>query len=340
MFALAIAQAAPDDRDTNTCQSRSPRSRVARLFPPSGTREGAVAGRIVTADIWEQKKNDYNPLRPEIDQPAALTQTCKPEQNANSLVASLTVSASVPYITALRETLLTISGAGPRERPVQAFGIDMLDDRLADRGLRLDALHEVAGRGDQWGDEAAATLFLAGIVARAKGPVLWVLRSHDLFAPALYQAGLTPERVLYAEARDDGELLALMEEGLRHRGLAAVIGEPRRVAMAQTRRLQLVAEGGRTIALLLKRAARGGGDPFGIPSAAVTRWCVASAPSMPVPWEGLGRACWQLSCVRQRGGDPFELLVEAPNETGCLALPARLVDRPVEADRAPLRAVG
>mgnify|MGYP002777795435 CR=1 FL=1 len=250
------------------------------------------------------------------------------------------MSLPVPSIAELRETLRTLDGGGSREHPVLPFGLDLLDGRLADGGIRLDALHEMVGQGAGWGDDAAAVLFIAGIVARTTGPVLWAVRSRDLFAPGLYQAGLDPSRVLYAEARDDAELLAVMEDGLRHRGLAAVIGEAKRVAMASTRRLQLAAEGGRTVALLLKRPARDGDDPFTVPSAAVTRWRVASAPSLPVPWDGLGPACWRLQCIRQRGGDPFELNVEAPDEAGRLALPARLVDRPVAADRAPARAVG
>jgi protein ImuA len=240
----------------------------------------------------------------------------------------------------LRQQLRAIEGAGDRSHPVLPFGLGPIDERLADAGLRRDALHEVAGESMAWGDDAAATLFLAGIAARVSRDVLWVVRARDLFAPGLYQAGLHPSRVLYAEARDDAELLALMEEGLRHRGLGAVIGEARRVPTAATRRLQLAAEGGSTIALLLKQPQREGTDPFGLPSAAVTRWRVSSAPSAPVPWDGLGPACWRLACVRQRGGNPFELVVEAPDETGRLALPAGLVDRPAAADRAPARAAG
>ena len=254
------------------------------------------------------------------------------------------MTAHTPTLTQLRETLRSIEGDGHRRRPVLPFGVGAIDSRLATTGLRLDALHEVASAGPRWGDDTAATLFIAGIAARAWGPVLWVVRSRDLFAPGLYQAGLDPTRVLYAEARDDAEVLALMEEGLRHRGLGAVIGEAKRVGTASTRRLQLAAEGGRTIALMLKRPGLSGSrdnvDPLAIPSAAVTRWRVAGAPSAPTAWDGLGRACWRLVCVRQRGGEPFELTVEAPDETGRLALPARLVDRSVASDRAPARAVG
>lgn len=242
----------------------------------------------------------------------------------------------------LRETLRAIEGDGHRRRPVLPFGIGAIDERLGDGGLRLDALHEVASEGAGWGDDAAATLFIAGIAARAWGPVLWVVRTRDLFAPGLYQAGLEPSRVLYAEARDDLEALALMEEGLRHRGLGAVIGEAKRVAMASTRRLQLAAEGGRTVALLLKRhsgnGAREHSDPLAVPSAAITRWRVASAPSHSVPWDGLGPARWRLHCVRQRGGEPFDLHVEAPDETGRLTLSAPLVDRQDRTARAAARA--
>jgi protein ImuA len=250
------------------------------------------------------------------------------------------VTAPIPNLDQLRETLRAIEGAGRRERPVLPFGLAALDDKLADGGLRLDALHEIAGEGAGWGDDAAAVLFIAGIVARVEGPILWTVRSRDLFAPGLYQAGLDPRRVLYAEARDDAELLALMEDGLRHRSLGAVIGEAKRVAMASTRRLQLAAEGGGTVALLLRRPVKAGDDPLAVPSAAVTRWRVASTPSPPVEWDGLGPACWDLACVRQRGGDPFNLIVEAPDETGRLALSAGLVDRPAEADGAPHQAAG
>lgn len=245
------------------------------------------------------------------------------------------VPVSSPAIIAeLRETLRTIEGDGYRRRETLPFGIGQVDSALADGGLRLDALHEVAAATPEMGDDAAATLFMAGVAARAWGPVLWVVRRRDLFAPGLYQAGLAPERVLYAEARDDAELLALMEEGLRHRGLGAVIGEVRRAGMAATRRLQLAAEGGRTIALLMRRHAREGADPLGSPSAALTRWRIASAASAPLPVPGIGRARWTVSLVRQRGGDPFDTLLEACDDSGRLALPAASRDR----SRAPGRA--
>ncbi|MBB4100019.1 ImuA family protein [Sphingomonas kyeonggiensis] len=239
----------------------------------------------------------------------------------------------------LRETLRGLETGGFRRRPSLPFGIEALDSRLADGGLRLDALHEVAAGTSDMADDCAATLFLAGLAARAWGPVLWVVRRRDLFAPGLAQSGLDPKRLIYAEAKDDAELLAVMEEGLRHRGLGAVIGEAKRADMTATRRLQLAAEGGRTIALLMKRAAREGSDPISSPSAAVTRWRVTSAPSTPLPVEGVGRSRWKLELARQKGGEGFELIVEACDATGRCALPPVMAHRKaVAGGTAPRRA--
>lgn len=126
-----------------------------------------------------------------------------------------------------------------------------------------------------------------------------------------------------------------MEEGLRHRGLGAVVGEVRRAALPDTKRLQRAAEGGKTIALLLKRHARtmsgrGAGNSLAMPSAAMTRWRIAQAPPVPpsaLPPVGVGRALWHVDLVRQHGGEPAHWTMAACDETGRLALPARLADR-------------
>jgi protein ImuA len=238
----------------------------------------------------------------------------------------------------LRAQLRAMETKDFRRRPALPFGIAALDSRLADNGLRLDALHEVAAASGDMAEDCAATLFLAGIAARAWGPILWVVRRRDLFAPGLAQVGLDHKRLIYAEARDDQELLAVMEEGLRHRGLGAVIGEVKRADMTASRRLQLAAEGGRTIALLMRRHAREGADPLAVPSAAVTRWRIGCAPSTPLPVEGVGRARWQVALVRQKGGDSFELQVEACDATGRCALPANVADRKAVAGGAARRA--
>ena len=238
-------------------------------------------------------------------------------------------------LAALRAEVRAIESAGAAgARECLPFEVDAIDARLAGGGLACAALHEIAGAKPGLGDDAAATLFLAGIAARSEGTILWALARRDLFAPGLAQAGLSPDRILYAECRRDEEVLAVMEEGLRHGGLAAVVGEIGRAAMASTRRLQLAAEEGRTTALMLKRWRKPSEDPLGPPSAAVTRWRIACAPSEKLPVAGVGRPRWNVELARQRGGEPFQLIVEGSDATGRLALPAEPGRGAADAGRA------
>ena len=230
--------------------------------------------------------------------------------------------ARAERLAALRAAVRAIESGGPGEGEVLPFGIDPIDDRLAAGGLDAAALHEIAAEAPDLSDDAAATLFAAGIAARRAGHVLWALRRPDLFAPGLALAGLAPDRLLYAECGCDEDVLAVMEEGLRHGGLAAVVGEVGRAAMASTRRLQLAAEEGETPALILKRWRRSGEDPLGLPSAAVTRWRIGCAPSAPLPVAGVGKARWRIALARQRGGEPHQWIMEACDAEGRLALPA------------------
>src|SRR5690606_24453263 len=101
---------------------------------------------------------------------------------------------------ALRARIEGIEASSKRVRDVLPFQVEAVDSRLPGGGLALGALHEVAGGGHGAIDGAAAALFVAGIAARTKGKTLWCLTRPDLFAPAIAQAGLGPDRVIYVEA--------------------------------------------------------------------------------------------------------------------------------------------
>jgi protein ImuA len=217
------------------------------------------------------------------------------------------------------------------------FGMAEIDQRLHDQGLSRSALHEIAPAAPRLAEDAAATLFAAGIAARLAGEtgtVLWAVNRFDLYAPGLEQAGLGPERVLFVEARDDEAVLAVMEDALRHGGPAGVIGEVRRASMTATRRLQLAAAEHASPALLFRRWRKPVSDPLAELSAAATRWRIGCAPSPPLGIAGVGRAHWAVELVRQRGGEPLSLIVEACDAQGRLALPAASADRAAAPGRA------
>ena len=235
---------------------------------------------------------------------------------------------SSPALDTLRAQIARIEEAGKPVRGLLPFGIPAIDTVLPGGGVRLGALHEVAGGGAGVVDGAAAALFAGGIVARVPGLVLWCMARMDLFAPALAQVGLDPDRVIYAEAGDELAVLACFEEGLRHGGLAGVVGEVARLSMTVSRRLHLAAEASGTIGIAVRRWRRpADAVDFGQPTAAVTRWRVTAMPSEPLPVPGVGRGRWRLELLRARAGECAEFVVDACDATGHLALPADLADR-------------
>jgi protein ImuA len=200
--------------------------------------------------------------------------------------------------------------------------IPAIDGALPGGGIDRHALHEAMSGGPDTEHAAAATLFIAGLLARTPGPVLWVLRQADLFAPALAAVGLPPQRLIFAEAGRD--VLSVMEEGLRHPGLAAVVGEPAgRISLVASRRLQLAAEQAGVMAVLLRRSQTFDDPVHQEPSAAFTRWRVTALASSGEQWGDR----WRLDLLRCRGGEGGSWIVEACDATGHLSLAADTADR-------------
>ncbi|TCM14006.1 protein ImuA [Novosphingobium sp. PhB165] len=243
------------------------------------------------------------------------------------------------HLPQLRARIAEIEGGERRQLGVLPFGLSAIDERLPGGGLALGSLHEVAGGAQGVTDGAAAALFAAGIMGRTGGTVLWCMTQPDLFAPAIAQAGLDPDRVIYVEARDQTSVLACFEESLRHGGLAGVVAEVPRLSMTASRRLLLAAESSGTIGIALRRwRRREDAADFGQPTAAATRWRVTAVPSKPLPVPGLARPRWFVELIRCRAGECADFLVESCDATGRLALPADLADRPAAAQAWPARA--
>jgi protein ImuA len=218
-------------------------------------------------------------------------------------------------INALRDQVARLErqGSAPHGplRPV-SLGVPALDGHLPWGGLPRAALHEVAGAGEDREQGAAAAGFAALWLARlqASGPVLWIARAAslaavDLHAHGLNQQSLDPKRLILVAARRDDEALWAMEEGLKARGLGAVLSEIETLDLTASRRLQLAAEAGGVTAFVLRRwrlaerATRDAAQPI----AAVTRWRIASLP-------GEGDIRWQVDLTRCRGGRPGAWIIE------------------------------
>ena len=150
--------------------------------------------------------------------------------------------SSIPVLR-LREWLERAETSPEQGKAVLPFGLEVIDRHLLGGGLALGRLHECMEGGAETEYAAAATLFVAGIPARLKGPVLWCLHGRDLFAPALARVGLHPDRVIYCETGNDADVLP--RDGRRlasRRACARSIGEVIKLPLNASRRLQLAAE--------------------------------------------------------------------------------------------------
>ena len=241
---------------------------------------------------------------------------------------------SPPLLDELRARIARIEGhdAGRPQAPVLPFGVRAIDGHLPAGGLACAALHEIGGAGPEVEHGAAAALLIAGLLARTRGSVLWIMQQPDLFGPGLAGVGLDPDRVIFVEAGKS--VLPVMEDGLRHRGLAGVVGEAwGRLGLTASRRLQLAAEASGGIAFALRRSRDYAAEAVAEPTAALTRWRIVNLPSLPPlayapDTPGLARPRWRLDLLRCRGGVPHSWLVEGCDEEGHLALVTDVANEP------------
>ncbi|MBI1403749.1 MAG: recA-like protein [Porphyrobacter sp.] len=131
-------------------------------------------------------------------------------------------------------------------------------------------------------------------------------------------AGLPSElahRLIHVAAKSPEDALFAMEEGLRCRDLACVIGEiagnPKALSFTASRRLSLAAER-HGIALWLVRL-----DAVPELSSARMRWRVRAAPSPPPRWnaDAPGTATWHAELFRARAHAPGEWMLSDDNGT-------------------------
>jgi len=225
-----------------------------------------------------------------------------------------------------------VKAEGPKALPL----LPVLDQLWPEQGLPLGCLHEA--RSDAGlGGSGAVTAFAAAIAGRL-GKVLWCARRTDLYnagvyGPGLAQVGLKPDDMLTVTASSDADTLAAMEEGLRHRALACVVGEVERLNLTASRRLQLAAEKSGVTAFVLRTPSRRQ-ELQTEPIAAASRWRITPAPSAP---HNIPGARWRLELFQSRSGATGAWIIEAPNAQGYFRLSSPVADGFAKAPLTPSR---
>lgn len=201
------------------------------------------------------------------------------------------------------------------------------------------------------GDAAGTALALAFAQAHLRGqaadpvadfpderPWLWVQDAAALrLTGRPYRPGLPPmlrHRLIHVAAKTPEDALFALEEGLRCRDLAFVVGElagnPRALSLTAQRRLSLVAER-HGVPLWLVRV----GAERDL-SSARQRWAVRSAPSQPPRWNGQapGAPAWQAELFRARNHPPGEWILRHDGPVLTAEPPRRSPDAPHHGDLA------
>jgi protein ImuA len=179
---------------------------------------------------------------------------------------------------------------------------------------------------------------------------MWIIESaaaHEAgfpYAAGLRRFGLSHDRLIVVRVTKPGDALRVFEEGLRCRGLAAVVaeirGNPRQLDLTASRRLALRAREHGVMGLLLRQTAHVE------PGAAATRWLVAPRPAAVTDDypEGIGNPAWRLTLEKNRSGTTGVFDVEWNHERGTFAESApagpahSLPVAAVSADRPPASA--
>ena len=149
--------------------------------------------------------------------------------------------------------------------------------------LRQGRLHEVSGAG--------ADMFAIQAAAAQGQPVLWIGLHRDIVTlnPVGLQAWLKVEDLILVEAVSRGESLWAADQALRASGeFCVILDMPDALSLKESRRLQLAAEQGGGIGLLLLRGPAS-------TSAAQTRWACEPRSSDPPSWDWV--------CLKGKNGE-------------------------------------
>lgn len=206
-------------------------------------------------------------------------------------------------LSALRARIARLDRSGGAASAAEAGGsggiplCEAIDAALpGGGGLSRAAVHEVLAA-----EPGAAAGFCALLLARAGGTVLWIAAEPDAWPPGLARFGLSPADLVLVRAPRPVDGLWAMEEALRCSGVSGALLVLRTLDLTAARRLQLAAEAGGAVGLLLRPDDE---EEAGGASAALTRWRVGALPGTGSAAHDLGDPRWRLDLLRCRGGRP------------------------------------
>ena len=154
-------------------------------------------------------------------------------------------------IAALRQRMADAATGHRAAGTAISSGFPPLDALLAAGGFRAGALVEWLSDGEGLG---ATTLALAAAreACRAGGALVVLDRRRQFYPPAAVRLGIDPQRLLIVYAGTRAEEAWALDQALRCAAVGAVLAWPERLDSKAFRRLQLAAEEGGGLGLLVR----------------------------------------------------------------------------------------
>jgi protein ImuA len=189
----------------------------------------------------------------------------------------------------------------PTTIPLGAGGLGELfpDGRLSSGSL-IELLPSVPGAG-AW----TLALLLAKHACGERKTLLITDAEHSFYPPAAPQYGIELDRTILVRPRTASDAMLALGQALRCSAIGAALGAVERLSDRDGRRLQLAAESGGAIGVLVRPI-----GSLGAPSFAATRLRVEPMPS------GRGLRRMRLTVLRCRGGyEGKTMAMEVDNAT-------------------------
>ena len=223
------------------------------------------------------------------------------------------------------------------------LSFDVADvDAALQGGLEYDVLQEVLPARTEW-DDGLTTAFSASLLARRQqqdqhrdpgrnqtSPLFWIAQ-HDttgagLSAQGLVSMGLDPQALWLVTVRSDAEALWAFEEILDHPDAVGVVCEVCHLELAQSHRINLkaadTAREDRGRLLIALRRHKGARRPQANPTAAATRWRLASIPPHLLAPNGDGKGRTAPTRELRRPARDAAALSLGPQDVGAAVHPS------------------
>jgi protein ImuA len=217
-----------------------------------------------------------------------------------------TVKADI--IQQLQKEILSLQGYGSVSERQQLYtGLGSIERAFPGHTFPIGAVHEFLSLAQE--DAAATNGFIAGLLSsfmKSQGVCLWISTKRTLFPPALKLFGIEPERIIFVDLIREKEALWAIEEALKCKALAAVVGELSEISFTASRRLQLAVEQSRVTGFIHRYNPK---SEHAL--ATVSRWKITPMASiMEDDMPGIGFPRWNVRLLKVRNGKPGTWLIE------------------------------